>query len=55
MKFFDWALKNGDKLAIELDYVPMPDSVTKLVNASWSANIRDANGKALSFKFYPSP
>ena len=27
LKFFDWAYKNGDKMADELDYVPMPDPV----------------------------
>ena len=27
LKFFDWAYKNGDKMADELDYVPMPDAV----------------------------
>ena len=26
MKFFDWAFKNGQKMAEELDYVPLPDS-----------------------------
>ena len=26
LKFFDWAFKNGDKMADELDYVPMPDA-----------------------------
>ena len=27
LKFFDWAYKNGDKTADDLDYVPMPDRV----------------------------
>ena len=27
LKFFDWAYKKGDKMAEELDYVPMPDEV----------------------------
>lgn len=27
IKFFHWALDKGDKMAEELDYVPMPDSV----------------------------
>ena len=31
MKFFEWSFKNGDKMAEELDYVPLPDSVTKLI------------------------
>jgi phosphate transport system substrate-binding protein len=47
LKFFDWAYKNGGKLAEELDYVPMPESVSKLVEAAWKADIKDASGKAV--------
>ncbi len=47
LKFFDWAYKNGDAAAAELDYVPMPDSVVKLVQDAWRANMKDAAGKAL--------
>ncbi|WP_028103803.1 phosphate ABC transporter substrate-binding protein PstS [Pseudoduganella violaceinigra] len=47
IKFFDWAFKNGDAAAAELDYVPLPDSVVKLVQTSWKANLKDASGKAL--------
>jgi phosphate transport system substrate-binding protein len=47
IKFFDWAFKNGDAAAVELDYVPLPDSVTKLVGDSWKANLKDAAGKAI--------
>jgi phosphate transport system substrate-binding protein len=47
LKFFDWAYKNGAPAAAELDYVPMPASVTKLVQDSWKANIKDASGKAV--------
>ena len=35
LKFFDWALKSGQKMATELDYVPMPDSVTKVIADAW--------------------
>ena len=31
LKFFKWAFKNGDKMAEDLDYVPLPDSVVALV------------------------
>jgi phosphate transport system substrate-binding protein len=31
LKFFDWAFKNGKKMAEELDYVPLPDSLTKAI------------------------
>jgi len=27
LKFFDWAYKNGAKMATDLDYVPLPDSL----------------------------
>jgi phosphate transport system substrate-binding protein len=35
LKFFDWAFKNGQKVADELDYVPLPDNLVKLVEESW--------------------
>ncbi len=47
LKFFEWAYRNGDKMATELDYVPMPDNVVKLVEASWKKDIKDASGKVV--------
>ena len=47
LKFFDWAYKNGGPAAAELDYVPMPDNVSKLVQDAWRANLKDAAGKAV--------
>jgi phosphate transport system substrate-binding protein len=47
LKFFDWAYTNGSKMALELDYIPMPDSVSKLVRNAWKAQIKDASGKAV--------
>jgi phosphate transport system substrate-binding protein len=50
LKFFDWAYKNGDKTATDLDYVPMPDSVKQVIEKSW-ADIRDgATDKPVAFK-----
>lgn len=45
LSFFDWALKSGGKMASELDYVPMPDKVVKLIEASWKSQIKDGSGK----------
>ena len=45
LKFFDWAYKNGDKMAEELDYIPMPDKVVADVEKMWAADIKDAAGK----------
>jgi phosphate transport system substrate-binding protein len=45
LKFFDWAYKNGDKMAEELDYIPMPDKVVAEVEKMWAADIKDSSGK----------
>ncbi len=47
VKFFDYAYKSGAAAAAELDYVPMPASVVKLVQDAWKANLKDASGKAI--------
>jgi phosphate transport system substrate-binding protein len=47
LKFFDWAFKNGAKMADELDYVPMPDPVVKSIQTVWKSQVKDASGKAL--------
>lgn len=47
LKFFDWAYTNGDKLATDLDYIPMPDKVVKLVQNAWKNQVKDTSGKAI--------
>ena len=46
LKFFEWSYKNGGKLAEELDYVALPDSLVKLIHASWE-QIKDSSGKTV--------
>jgi phosphate transport system substrate-binding protein len=50
LKFFEWAFVNGDKLADDLDYVPLPDNVKQLVRKLWADQIKDTAGKAVAFK-----
>jgi len=45
LKFFDWSFKNGDKMAVELDYVAIPDAVVKLIQDAWKTQIKGANGQ----------
>ncbi|MDM0045686.1 phosphate ABC transporter substrate-binding protein PstS [Variovorax dokdonensis] len=49
MKFFDWAYKNGDQTAGDLDYVPMPASVKTAITEEW-VGVKDTAGKSVSFK-----
>jgi phosphate transport system substrate-binding protein len=46
LNFFDWAYHNGAKLAEDLDYVPIPDSVVKLIGQSWQ-QIKGPDGKQI--------
>jgi phosphate transport system substrate-binding protein len=47
LKFFDWAFKKGDQLAVELDYVPLPAQVKDLVRNAWKTEIKDKAGQPL--------
>ena len=40
LKFFSWAFEKGDKMAEELDYIPMPENVVKLVKDTWAKDIQ---------------
>jgi phosphate transport system substrate-binding protein len=39
LKFFTWAFEKGDKMAEDLDYIPMPDNVVKLIKDTWAKSI----------------
>ncbi|MDP3820390.1 MAG: phosphate ABC transporter substrate-binding protein PstS [Burkholderiales bacterium] len=49
LKFFEWAYAGGDKMAGELEYVPLPDAVKALVRKQWG-EIKDASGKPIAYK-----
>jgi phosphate transport system substrate-binding protein len=44
LKFFKWAFEKGDKMALELNYVPLPETVAKLIKKSWKDNLKSASG-----------
>ena len=46
LKFFEWSYKNGAKMASELDYVPLPDSLIKLIKTSWG-QVKDSSGNVV--------
>jgi phosphate transport system substrate-binding protein len=47
LRFFAWAFAKGDKMAEDLDYVPMPQSVVNEIQKVWATEIKDASGKPL--------
>ncbi len=48
-KFFSWAYKNGDQIALDLDYVPLPDNVMAAVQKVWG-QVTDTAGKPVALK-----
>jgi phosphate transport system substrate-binding protein len=48
LKFFDWAFKNGNQAANDLDYISLPDSVVAEIRSQWKAKVKDASGKAVA-------
>jgi len=47
LQFFAWAYAKGDKMADELDYVPMPKKVVDEIEKMWAREIKDSSGKPL--------
>ncbi|QKJ67256.1 phosphate ABC transporter substrate-binding protein PstS [Deefgea piscis] len=42
LKFFDWAYgADADKVALELDYIPMPDNVVAMIKSNWKTQLND--------------
>ncbi len=40
LKFFDWAITQGQQAAQDLDYVPLPDAVVKKIRQSWVTGLQ---------------
>jgi phosphate transport system substrate-binding protein len=36
LRFFDWAFRDGDKIADELVYIPLPEATKNAVRAAWA-------------------
>jgi phosphate transport system substrate-binding protein len=47
LQFFDWSFKNGQKMAEDLLYVPLPASLVQQIEQTWSSQVKDASGAAL--------
>jgi phosphate transport system substrate-binding protein len=49
IKFFAWTFAKGAKMAEELNYTPMPDSVVALIKKTWAIELKGVDGKPLYF------
>jgi phosphate transport system substrate-binding protein len=47
LKFFAWAYSKGDKMAEDLDFVPMPTPVVATIEKMWAASIKNQAGRPL--------
>jgi phosphate transport system substrate-binding protein len=44
LTFFDWAYKNGDATAVQMDYAPLPAQVKDMVRNQWATTIKGPDG-----------
>lgn len=42
LEFFRWIFANGDQIATQLDYVPLPESTVSLIESYWKSEIKTA-------------
>jgi phosphate transport system substrate-binding protein len=47
LKFFDWAYANGDVMALDLSYVPMPKAVVDGIEKRWASEIAGPDGSPI--------
>lgn len=47
LKFFNWSFANGDKMAEELAYVPIPDNVVELIHNEWKEKLHGTDGESV--------
>jgi phosphate transport system substrate-binding protein len=47
LQFFAWAFDNGKEMAMQLDYVPLPEKAVKLIKTMWQEKIKDTSGKSI--------
>jgi len=47
LSFFDWAYANGGEAATNLGYIPLPESLIKIIHEAWSTQLKDLQGNAV--------
>lgn len=47
LNFFNWAYINGSDMALQLDYVPLPQPVIKMIENVWKQSIKNTSGQAI--------
>lgn len=45
LTFFDWSYKNGNNMALDLHYVPLPSQLVLLIKNAWETQIKDHQNK----------
>ncbi len=48
LKFFDWVYQNGDPIAVNMEYTPLPAGVKAAVRSTWRNELKGPDGKPLS-------
>ncbi|NNC23523.1 phosphate ABC transporter substrate-binding protein PstS [Salinisphaera sp. USBA-960] len=47
LKFYNWSYKQGDEMAKNLDYVPLPSGLIKQIRAKWESQLQGEDGSSV--------
>ncbi|MDD2775265.1 MAG: phosphate ABC transporter substrate-binding protein PstS [Gallionella sp.] len=47
LKFFDWVYHDNNDFSLELGFIPLPESLSEMVQDAWKVQIKDTGGKAI--------
>jgi phosphate transport system substrate-binding protein len=48
LKFFQWSFNNGNQSVADLNYIPLPKSVTAEIEKQWKMSVKDSAGKSVA-------
>jgi phosphate transport system substrate-binding protein len=47
LKFFDWIYRDNNDIALQLGFIPLPDSLHELIETAWKTQLKDSSGKPI--------
>lgn len=47
LKFIDWIYHDNNDIALQLGFIPLPDSLDEMIELAWKTQLKDSSGKPI--------
>jgi phosphate transport system substrate-binding protein len=47
LKFIDWIYHDNNDIALQLGFIPLPDSLDEHIELAWKTQLKDSSGKPI--------